>query len=73
MAGRSKHFSVIRPYLPDEGLHPEEGAYERLTSITWKQHMDEAGLIEDDFHLRKVLWTVLIRFQCQLFEHLCQI
>ena len=49
-----KQFSVIRPYLPNSQRHPEEGAYEKVNDTTWKQHMNELGQIEDDFHLRKV-------------------
>ena len=54
MEMRSKHFSVIRPYLPNEQSHPEEGTFDTVNEETWKQHMNEQGLIEDEFHLRKV-------------------
>ena len=51
---RCRTFSVIRPYLTDDQCHPEEGAYERVDEETWKQHMNDLGQIEDDFHLRRV-------------------
>lgn len=50
-----EHFSVIRPYLPKEQSHPEEGAYEMVNEDTWRQHMNELGQIEDDLNLRKVI------------------
>ena len=49
-----EHFSVIRPYLPKEQSHPEEGAYEKVNEDTWRHHMNELGQIEDDLNLRKV-------------------
>ena len=54
MDAHCKHFSVIRPHLPNRHCHPEEGAYDKVNEVTWKQHMNAQGVIEDDFHLRKV-------------------
>ncbi|ELU09246.1 hypothetical protein CAPTEDRAFT_175014 [Capitella teleta] len=53
---RCRHFSVIRPYLTDEQRHPEEGAHETVNEETWRQHMNEQGQIEDDFHLRRAIF-----------------
>jgi len=52
--GLCRQFSVIRPYLTNAQCHPEDGALEMVSEETWRQHMNERGQIEDDFHLRKV-------------------
>jgi len=59
-----RQFSVIRPYLTNAQCHPEDGALEMVSEDTWRQHMNERGQIEDDFHLRKVtrLYIVLVKW-----------
>ncbi len=56
---KCKQFSVIRPHLTGSQCHPEEGAYTRVNEETWRQHMNELGQIEDDYHLRKVRYASL--------------
>ena len=53
---KQRQYTVIRPYKPNHLVHPEEEAYETVNQDTWKQHMNEKGAIEDDFHLRKAIF-----------------
>jgi len=64
-----RQFSVIRPYLTNAQCHPDDGALEMVSEDTWRQHMNECGQIEDDFHLRKVILLLLIEhglFACEV-------
>lgn len=51
-----QQFSVVRPKLPQDECHPEEGVYEMVTPEVWKQHMTEEGQITDDYQLRKAIF-----------------
>ena len=61
-----RQFSVIRPYLTNAQCHPEDGALEMVSEDTWRQHMNECGQIEDDFHLRKVTLLNTLAVVCSV-------
>lgn len=44
---------VCRPEIARDELHPEEGQVPMITSLTWKDLLNERGQVEDDLTLRK--------------------
>lgn len=48
-----RHFMVCRPEIARSELHPEEGQVPMITSLMWKDLLNEKGQIEDDLTLRK--------------------
>lgn len=48
-----KHFMVCRPEVSRDELHPEEGQVPMITSLAWKDLLNEKGQVEDDLALRK--------------------
>ncbi|KAH0560180.1 TBC1 domain family member 16 [Cotesia glomerata] len=48
-----RHFMVCRPEIARDELHPEEGQVPMITSLTWKDLLNERGQVEDDLTLRK--------------------
>ncbi|ESN91098.1 hypothetical protein HELRODRAFT_116366 [Helobdella robusta] len=52
----SHYFSIIRPFLPHELCHPDEGTMEMLRRETWRVHMNDMGVINDHLHLRKAIF-----------------
>ncbi|XP_053594980.1 TBC1 domain family member 16 [Microplitis demolitor] len=48
-----RHFMVCRPEIARDELHPEEGHVPMITSLTWKDLLNERGQVEDDLTLRK--------------------
>ncbi|KYN28146.1 TBC1 domain family member 16 [Trachymyrmex cornetzi] len=47
------HFMVCRPEVSRDELHPEEGQVPMITSLAWKDLLNERGQMEDDLALRK--------------------
>ncbi|XP_033333591.2 TBC1 domain family member 16 [Megalopta genalis] len=48
-----RHFMVCRPEVSRDELHPEEGQVPMITSLAWKDLLNEKGQVEDDLALRK--------------------
>ncbi|KYN04386.1 PREDICTED: TBC1 domain family member 16 [Cyphomyrmex costatus] len=48
-----RHFMVCRPEVSRDELHPEEGQVPMITSLAWKDLLNERGQMEDDLALRK--------------------
>ncbi|KAG7189432.1 hypothetical protein KM043_017134 [Ampulex compressa] len=48
-----RHFMVCRPEVSRDELHPEEGQVAMITSLAWKDLLNERGQVEDDLTLRK--------------------
>ncbi|KOC60131.1 TBC1 domain family member 16 [Habropoda laboriosa] len=48
-----RHFMVCRPEVSRDELHPEEGQVPMITSLAWKDLLNERGQLEDDLALRK--------------------
>jgi len=48
-----RHFMVCRPEVSRDELHPEEGQVPMITSLAWKDLLNERGQVEDDLTLRK--------------------
>ncbi|XP_036139472.1 TBC1 domain family member 16 isoform X2 [Monomorium pharaonis] len=48
-----RHFMVCRPEVSRDELHPEEGQVPMITSLAWKDLLNERGQVEDDLALRK--------------------
>ncbi|XP_016839631.1 TBC1 domain family member 16 isoform X1 [Nasonia vitripennis] len=48
-----RHFMVCRPEVTRDELHPEEGQVPMITSLAWKDLLNERGQVEDDLALRK--------------------
>ncbi|XP_015433731.1 PREDICTED: TBC1 domain family member 16-like [Dufourea novaeangliae] len=48
-----RHFMVCRPEVSRDELHPEEGQVPMITSLAWKDLLNEKGQVEDDLTLRK--------------------
>ncbi|XP_034942229.1 TBC1 domain family member 16 [Chelonus insularis] len=48
-----RHFMVCRPEIARDELHPEEGKVPMITSLAWKDLLNERGQVEDDLTLRK--------------------
>ncbi|XP_035743031.1 TBC1 domain family member 16-like isoform X2 [Vespa mandarinia] len=48
-----RHFMVCRPEVGRDELHPEEGQVPMITSLAWKDLLNEKGQVEDDLALRK--------------------
>ncbi|XP_011301366.1 TBC1 domain family member 16 [Fopius arisanus] len=48
-----RHFMVCRPEVARDELHPEEGQVPMITSLAWKDLLNERGQVEDDLALRK--------------------
>ncbi|XP_078036787.1 TBC1 domain family member 16 [Augochlora pura] len=48
-----RHFMVCRPEVSRDELHPEEGQVPMITSLAWKDLLNEKGQVEDDLVLRK--------------------
>lgn len=48
-----RHFMVCRPEISCNELHPEEGQVAMITSLVWKDLLNEKGQVEDDLTLRK--------------------
>lgn len=44
---------VCRPEVSRDELHPEEGQVPMITSLAWKDLLNERGQVEDDLTLRK--------------------
>lgn len=44
---------VCRPEVSRDELHPEEGQVPMITSLAWKDLLNERGQVEDDLALRK--------------------
>ncbi|XP_046465949.1 TBC1 domain family member 16 [Neodiprion pinetum] len=48
-----RQFMVCRPEVSQDELHPEEGQVAMITSLAWKDLLNERGQVEDDLALRK--------------------
>lgn len=48
-----RQFMVCRPEVSRDELHPEEGQVPMITSLAWKDLLNEQGQVEDDLTLRK--------------------
>ncbi|KAG5318994.1 TBC16 protein, partial [Acromyrmex heyeri] len=68
-----RHFMVCRPEVSRDELHPEEGQVPMITSLAWKNLLNERGQMEDDLALckgiffgslelalRKIVWPFLL-------------
>ena len=51
---RKKSFTMVSKRSLIEGFHPEEGRFDPMTVLTWKQLFDDRGRIEDVMNFRKV-------------------
>lgn len=49
-------FNVVRPMVETNDLHPEEGCYHMITADNWRTYMNSNGQIEDNHHIRKVIF-----------------
>lgn len=50
---RKKSFTMVSKRSLIEGFHPEEGRFDPMTVLTWKQLFDDRGRIEDVMNFRK--------------------
>ncbi|XP_058790396.1 TBC1 domain family member 16 isoform X2 [Phymastichus coffea] len=48
-----RHFMVCRPEVSRDELHPEEGQVPMITSLAWRDLLNERGQVEDDLTLRR--------------------